>query len=76
LIERPTKITFGEMRDMGVRGVLVYCADYRCSQSQAISVKQWADDVWLSDVEDRFVCKGSWKRGRSKQTKSYATVPN
>jgi hypothetical protein len=23
------KITFAEMRDMGVRGVLVYCADYR-----------------------------------------------
>ena len=27
----PTKITFGEMRGMGVRGVLIYCADYRCS---------------------------------------------
>jgi hypothetical protein len=25
------KITFAEMRDMGVRGVLLYCADYRCS---------------------------------------------
>jgi hypothetical protein len=24
---RPQKITFGEMRDMGLRGVLVYCAD-------------------------------------------------
>jgi hypothetical protein len=23
------KITFGELRDMGVRGVLVYCAGYR-----------------------------------------------
>jgi hypothetical protein len=30
LAARPQKITFGEMRDeMGVRGVLVYCADYR-----------------------------------------------
>jgi hypothetical protein len=26
----PTKITFGEMREMGVRGVLIYCAGYRC----------------------------------------------
>jgi len=26
---QPQKITFGEMREMGVRGVLVYCADYR-----------------------------------------------
>jgi hypothetical protein len=25
--DRPQKITFGEMREMGVRGVLVYCAD-------------------------------------------------
>jgi hypothetical protein len=31
LTERPTKITFGELRDMGVRGLLVYCADYRCN---------------------------------------------
>jgi hypothetical protein len=27
------KITFGEMRESGVRGLLVYCADYRCSRS-------------------------------------------
>jgi hypothetical protein len=27
--DRPTKITFAEMRDMGLRGVLVYCADYQ-----------------------------------------------
>ena len=33
----PTKITFGEMHGMGVRGVLIYCADYRCSLSIAIS---------------------------------------
>jgi hypothetical protein len=24
---RPQKITFGEMRDMGLRGILIYCAD-------------------------------------------------
>ena len=34
---RPQKISFAEMRDMGVRGLLVYCADYRCSHSIAIS---------------------------------------
>jgi hypothetical protein len=33
----PGKITFAEMRDMGVRGLLIYCADYRCSHSIAIS---------------------------------------
>jgi hypothetical protein len=26
---RQQKITFGEMRESGVRGVLVYCSDYR-----------------------------------------------
>jgi hypothetical protein len=35
--DRPTKTTFGEMRDMGVRGLLIYRADYRCSHSIAIS---------------------------------------
>jgi hypothetical protein len=27
-VDRSQKITFAEMRDMGVRGLLVYCADY------------------------------------------------
>jgi hypothetical protein len=25
------KITLGEMRSSGVRGLLIYCSDYRCS---------------------------------------------
>jgi hypothetical protein len=29
---RPGKITFGEMRASGVRGVLIYCCDYNCSR--------------------------------------------
>jgi len=29
------------MRDMGVRGLLVYCADYRCSHLIAISGDGW-----------------------------------
>jgi hypothetical protein len=28
---RPQKITLAEMRASEVRGVLIYCADYRCS---------------------------------------------
>ena len=43
--DRPQKITFAEMRDMGVRGVLVYCADFRCSHSIAISGEPLADDL-------------------------------
>jgi hypothetical protein len=51
------KITFGEMRDeMGVRGVLVYCADCHCSHSVALSADRWPDDVRLSDIEPQFTC--------------------
>ena len=39
--DRPQKITFAEMRDMGVRGLLIYCANYRCSHSIAISGDSW-----------------------------------
>jgi hypothetical protein len=60
--DRPQKITFGEMRDMGVRGLLVYCADYRCSHSIAVSADQWPDDLRLSNIEDRFVCHACGKR--------------
>jgi hypothetical protein len=53
--DRPQKITFAEMREMGVRGLLVYCVDYRCSHSIAISDDAWPNDVRLSDIEPRFV---------------------
>jgi hypothetical protein len=32
--DHPQKITFGEMRESGVRDVLVYCRDHHCSQDQ------------------------------------------
>ena len=57
--DRPQKITFAEMREMGVRGLLIYCADYRCSHSIAISADRWQDDVRLSDIEPRFAGTGS-----------------
>ena len=37
--DRPTNITFAEMRDSGVRGLLGYCADYHCSHSIAIGCR-------------------------------------
>ena len=46
-----------------VRGVLIYCSDYKCSHHIAISADQWSDDVRLSDIEDRFICKACGKRG-------------
>jgi hypothetical protein len=60
---REQKISLGEMRSSGVRGLLIYCADYHCSHSSAISADRWPDDVHLSDLEARFVCKACGKRG-------------
>jgi hypothetical protein len=38
---RPVKITFAQMRASGVRGLLVYCSDYKCSHSIATLADQW-----------------------------------
>ena len=62
MTDRPQKITFAEMREMGVRGLLIYCADYRCSHSILISGDGWPD-VKLSDIEERFTCRVCGKRG-------------
>ena len=62
-VTREQKITFADMRDMGVRGVLIYCCDYKCSHSIAISADQWPDDLRLCDIEPLFVCKACGKRG-------------
>jgi hypothetical protein len=63
MTDRPQRIAFAEMRDMGVRGVPIYCQDFRCSHSTAISRDGWADDVRLSNLEARFVCRACGKRG-------------
>lgn len=61
--DRPVKITFAEMREQGVRGILIYCADYHCSHSVAISGDRWPDDLRLSDIEPRFVRRACGTRG-------------
>jgi len=63
MTERPQKITFGEMRESGVRGVLIYCSDYRCSHHITMIADQWPDDLRVSDIEDRFLCTACGKRG-------------
>jgi hypothetical protein len=60
---RQQKITFGEMRASGVRGLLIYCSDYHCSHWTAISGDQWPDDVRLSDLEPRLTCQACGRRG-------------
>jgi len=48
---------------MGVRRVLVYCADHRCSHSVILDADPWGDEVRLSDLEPRFVCQACGQRG-------------
>jgi hypothetical protein len=57
------KITFGEMRASGVRDLLIYCSDFRCSHWTAISADRWPDDVRLSDIEPRFTCQACGTKG-------------
>jgi hypothetical protein len=59
----PMKITLGEMRSSGVRGLLVYCADYHCAHAVRISAGRWPDHIWLSDLEPLFVCQACGRRG-------------
>jgi hypothetical protein len=44
-VAREQKITFGQMRASGMRGLLIYCSDYKCSHSLEISGDRWPDDV-------------------------------
>lgn len=66
---RSVKITFGEMRSGGgpTAGILVYCVDYQCGHCVAISADQWPDDMRLSDVEPRFICRAGGKRSADVQ---------
>ncbi|MGF6431512.1 hypothetical protein ABIE91_006732 [Bradyrhizobium elkanii] len=60
------KITLGEMRQSGARGLLVFCSDHLCSHSVQLApseVDQWPDSVRLSDLESRFTCKTCGRRG-------------
>jgi hypothetical protein len=57
------KIILAEMRSSGVRGLLIYCADYTCAHYIAISGDRWPDDVRLSDLEPKFICTACGKRG-------------
>jgi hypothetical protein len=51
-MSRPQKITFGEMREMGVRRILVHCASHICSRSIEMDADAWPDATRLSEIED------------------------
>jgi hypothetical protein len=51
----PQKITFGEMRESGVRDVLIYRRDHHCSHHVETNADGgWPDHVRLSDIEPNF----------------------
>lgn len=58
-----SRVTLGEMREIGVRDLLIYCRDYKCSHSIENSGDQWDNDVRLSDLEGMFTCTACGKRG-------------
>jgi hypothetical protein len=60
---RPQKIIFGEMRESGVLGVVVFYGDYHCSHSITLPADRWPDHVRLSNIEPQFICKACGKRG-------------
>ena len=66
--DRPQKLTFADMRDMGVRGLLIYCSDYKCSHLITMSGDRWPDDIRLSDLVLRFICSSCGKRGADVRT--------
>jgi len=75
MTDRPRKITFAEMRESGVRGLLIYCVDYRCSHSIAISGDVWPDDVRLSQLSTSGTVpnvRSSRRKPRSHRTCSHA----
>jgi hypothetical protein len=49
------------MRESGVRGLVIYCSDYKCSHSTTISGDRWPDDVRLS--EPKFTCQACGRKG-------------
>jgi hypothetical protein len=57
------KITFAELRAASVRGLLVYCSDFRCSHWTAISGDRRPDAARLSDIEPRFTCQACGAKG-------------
>jgi hypothetical protein len=66
--KRPRKITFGELRSSGVRGVVVFCSDFKCSHSTRISADQWPDDVGSP------VCVHSMRQARCRRPAGLRTV--
>ena len=67
-VKPPEKITLGKRREMGIRGLLVYCLHYKCTQNVEISADQWPDHVRLSDLEPSIPLPSLRAQGRRSQS--------
>lgn len=54
-------MTLGNMRENGVRSLLVYCKD--CHHSGVIDVEQFADDLTVPSFNSRVVCQKCGAKG-------------
>ncbi|WP_063958205.1 hypothetical protein [Bradyrhizobium manausense] len=60
------KITLGDLRSTGVRVLIVFCEDYRCSHNVKLAaeyVDRWPNELRISQLEPRFVCTACGMRG-------------
>jgi hypothetical protein len=71
--DHPQKITFGEMRASGVRDVLVYCRDHRCSHDIAISADLWP---LVAPKNKSLACSNKTGMRCSGSNASPAEIPN
>jgi hypothetical protein len=56
-MRREQKITLGEMRSSEVRGLLIYCGEYKCAHWIPMNADPWPDDIHLSDLEPLTDCR-------------------
>ncbi|UPJ44115.1 hypothetical protein IVB40_08730 [Bradyrhizobium sp. 40] len=64
---RPQKITFGELGEMRLSGVMVW---RHGGHHVAVIADKWSDELRLSDIEERCVCSACGKRGADVRTDS------
>ncbi len=56
-------MTLGNIRQLGVRGLLVSCLNPQCRHEETFSVDDYADEIEVPSFAPRMLCsKCGWKR--------------
>ena len=53
----------GKCGQSGPARLIVYCSDYKCAHSVVIDAGRWGDDVRISELEPKFICRACGHRG-------------